>query len=149
MAGEGRGGYRQPSKPAAVSGPGALSARTDGGPGAQPVRAAPGQPYGQRQQLEAGQVVQPLPAQQAGLGGAGGRSPGQPPSPAAGSSMGGIFTDPTGMPGEPVTAGAGIGPGPGPSSYFQDDPDELLQVIYEQTGDDELRSLLEGRTFQG
>ena len=33
----GHGGYRRPTSPAPVSGPGALSQRTDGGPG-QPVR---------------------------------------------------------------------------------------------------------------
>ena len=44
-----RGGYRQPSNPAPVSGPGALSARTDGGAGSskQPIRRIPGQAYGE------------------------------------------------------------------------------------------------------
>ena len=48
-----RGGYRQPSNPAPVSGPGALSARTDGGAGnsKQPIRRIPGQAYGEQREL--------------------------------------------------------------------------------------------------
>ena len=46
-----------------MSGPGALSRRTDGGPGSdtQPIRAPKGQPYGQAQRLEAQQRAAPLP----------------------------------------------------------------------------------------
>lgn len=46
-----KGGYRKPNNPAPVSGPGALSRRTDGGPtqGAMPIPA--GQ-YGERKQLQ-------------------------------------------------------------------------------------------------
>ena len=44
-----RGGYREPSNPAPVSGPGALSQRTDGGP-SQPVRYISGLPQGQGQE---------------------------------------------------------------------------------------------------
>ena len=58
-----RGGYRQPSKPAAVSGPGALSARTDGGPGSakQPVQRIPGVDYGEQKALTEQQQAAPLP----------------------------------------------------------------------------------------
>ena len=42
---EGRGGYRAPSNPAPVSGPGALSQRTDGG-ATQPATYISGLPYG-------------------------------------------------------------------------------------------------------
>ena len=57
-----RGGYRQPSKPAAVSGPGALSARTDGGPGSakQPVQRIPGVEYGEQKALTEQQQAAPL-----------------------------------------------------------------------------------------
>ena len=58
-----RGGYRQPNKPAAVSGPGALSARTDGGAGSstQPIRRIPGQQYGEGKALVEQQQAAPLP----------------------------------------------------------------------------------------
>lgn len=56
---EGRGGYRQPNNPASVSGPGALSQRTDGGAidgMTQPVQSYTGGDYGNnkamRQQQE-------------------------------------------------------------------------------------------------
>lgn len=59
-----RGGYQPPQNPAPVSGPGALSARTDGGPGnqRQPIRVAPGQPYGERQAMEELQGSAPMAA---------------------------------------------------------------------------------------
>lgn len=54
-----RGGYRKPANPAAVSGPGASSARTDGGPG-QPIRVAPGGDYGDRKAMVAQQSAAPM-----------------------------------------------------------------------------------------
>jgi len=44
-----QGGYREPSNPAPVSGPGALSQRTDGGP-TQGAKYISGLPYGQGQE---------------------------------------------------------------------------------------------------
>ena len=89
------GGYRRPEHPAAVSGPGALSARTDGGP-TQPPQVAAGGPYGSRQEQMAVQQGAPLQ-------GGGGSTPAPVP-----------FDAPTANPGEPVTAGADLGPGIGP-----------------------------------
>jgi hypothetical protein len=97
------GGYRQPSSPAPVSGPGALSKRTDGGPG-QPVRAPSGGAYGERQQLEQLQQAAPLAES------AGGVTAGAPVDVTA-DLVG--FGAPTQMPDEPVTAGAALGAGPG------------------------------------
>lgn len=59
-----RGGRRQPTNPAPVSGPGALSARTDGGPGnaRQPLRVAGGGDYGERQAAEQLQAAAPMAA---------------------------------------------------------------------------------------
>ena len=54
-----RGGYRAPSNPAPVSGPGALSQRTDGGP-TQGAKYIPGLPYGQGQETYANQVAAPM-----------------------------------------------------------------------------------------
>ena len=98
------GGYRQPSSPAPVSGPGALSKRTDGGPG-QPVRAPSGGAYGERQELEQLQQGAALSATPGGDVGA----------PEAVDPTAGLigFGEPTQMPDEPVTAGAAAGAGPG------------------------------------
>ena len=54
-----QGGYRAPSNPAAISGPGALSQRTDGGP-TQPAKYIPGMPYGQGQETYSNQVAAPM-----------------------------------------------------------------------------------------
>jgi len=99
-----RGGYRQPGNPAPVSGPGALSQRTDGGPG-QPVRAPSGGAYGERQALEQMQQAAPLAASAGGDVGA-------PPMEDVSASVVG-FDAGTQMPETPVTAGAAMGDGPG------------------------------------
>lgn len=96
----GHGGYRKPSKPAPVSGPGALSRRTDGGP-TQPVRVAPGGEYGSRQEMEAIQGS-------ADMQGGGGSTPPPPPTIPLGA--------PSQSPGEPLTSGADLGPGLGPQA---------------------------------
>lgn len=102
------GGYRQPGSPAPVSGPGALSKRTDGGPGKQPVRAPSGGAYGDRQALEQMQQAAPLSASPGGDVGA--------PAPAdVGADVVG-FDQPTQMPDTPITAGAALGDGPGPEA---------------------------------
>lgn len=101
------GGYRKPTNPAPVSGPGALSRRTDG---KQPIMVAPGGAYGDRQDMTAIQQSAPM-AQQGPL---------STPQPAQG--LGDVtqgvtpLTAPSGAPGEPVTNGAALGPGAGPSA---------------------------------
>lgn len=92
----GHGGYRRPSDPAPVSGPGALSRRTDGGP-TQPVQIAPGGAYGDRKEMQSIQSGAPM---------AGG---GPTPTPAP-------FDSPSSRPDEPVTAGADAGAGIGPAA---------------------------------
>jgi hypothetical protein len=54
-----QGGYRKPNNPAPVSGPGALSQRTDGGP-TQPATYISGLPQGQGQQNYDNQVAAPM-----------------------------------------------------------------------------------------
>lgn len=93
----GKGGYQPPAHPAAVSGPGALSQRTDGGPGQQPVRALPDAKYGDSAAFVAQQQGAPVPA-----------GPGLP-------EVVGLDA-PTQRPDEHVTAGAALGPGPGPEA---------------------------------
>ena len=101
------GGYRQPSSPAPVSGPGALSKRTDGpaGGGSQPVRAPSGGAYGDRQELEQLQQAAPLSASPGGDAGAPGGAD------VTADLVG--FGAASQMPDEPITAGAAAGAGPG------------------------------------
>ena len=100
-----RGGYQQPSKPAPVSGPGALSRRTDGGPG-QPVRNPGGMAYGENSEFVAQQQAAPMA----------GRSVTAPSGGLADliSVPTTPLSAPTGFPDEPITAGVAGGPGPGP-----------------------------------
>ena len=99
---DGRGGYQKPSNPAPVSGPGALSKRTDG---AQPVRDLPDADYGENRDFVEAQQGAPL-AEAGALS----------PSGAAPTGGGGSLTPfdaETMQPGVPVTAGAPMGAGPG------------------------------------
>lgn len=105
MAGQ-HGGKRTPANPAPVSGPGALSKRTDGGPTSQPPMVANGGPYGSRQEMEAIQAGAAL------QGGGGGNT--APAGPTAADMI--PFGAPTQNPGEPITAGAELGPGIGPQA---------------------------------
>lgn len=96
---DGHGGYRTPSHPAAVSGPGAHSARTDRGPKQHDIT---GGSYGDAQEFRAQQSAAPMSA-----------PPGQPGSTPAPPQMPTSLDAPTTMPDEPVTAGADAGAGPG------------------------------------
>ena len=106
----GHGGYRRPTNPAPVSGPGALSRRTDG---KQPVMDLPNAGYGEQADFHAIQSGAPLA-----------QAPGVPsaPTPAGGPPSLTPLDAPTARPGEPVTAGAPMGPGPGPESLGLPDP---------------------------
>jgi len=90
------GGYRAPSKPAPVSGPGALSQRTDG-PG-QPTRSMPNAAYGEQAEFADMQGG-------ARMSDSGRQMPQITPLGA-----------PTMRPDEPVTAGSPSGPGVGPEA---------------------------------
>lgn len=100
-----RGGYRKPSKPAAFSGVGRDSKRTDGGPmdmakKQQPIRPLPanGQ-YGARAASVQQQSSAPMAAA----------------APVELPKLSGLF-DPTARPNEAVTSGSPIGAGPGPEA---------------------------------
>lgn len=101
----GHGGNRTPSKPAAVSGPGALSRRTDGGPG-QPVRDTTGGAYGDAQAFRGMQQQSPMAS-----------APATPPMPPGGGSGQPMTATPlhapSAMPDVPVTDGAAAGAGAG------------------------------------
>lgn len=107
----GRGGYQAPNNPAPVSGPGAMSARTDGGP--QAIQRLSNAAYGEQKNFQ--QIQQGAPM-------AGGISPSGGPPPSAfrqaaqtGGSGNAVvpLSEPTQRPGEPVTSGAASGAGPG------------------------------------
>lgn len=116
-----RGGYRQPGNPAPVSGPGALSKRTDGGP-SQPVRAPSGGKYGERQALEQMQQGAPVSASPGGDVGA--------PEPADLTADLVGFDAPTQMPDTPVTAGAELGDGPGLEALgLPNEPDDDMRRL--------------------
>lgn len=96
-----QGGYRQPNNPAPVSGPGAMSQRTDGGPAdTQAAKYISGLPYGEGQAMMDIQGSAPMAA-----------AP-QMPAPAPVVPL----SAPTQRAGEPVTSGADVGPGPDMSS---------------------------------
>src|SRR5512139_1806256 len=92
---DGHGGYRRPSNPAPVSGPGALSQRTDGG---VPRMDVTGLGYGENGDLNAAQSAAPM------------TRPSAAPSPSV--AMPTPLGDPSAFPDQPVTAGADAGPGP-------------------------------------
>lgn len=92
------GGYRKPSHPAAVSGPGAHSARTDGRPQQMTL---PDARYGEAANFQQIQQGAALSAPQS--------SGGQAPAMSQPTPM----SNPSGMPDVPVTAGAAAGAGPG------------------------------------
>jgi hypothetical protein len=98
----GRGGYQPPARPAAVSGPGAASARTDGG---QPMATMPDAQYGEEKTFHDQQAGAPL---------ASAGPPTGPGGPAGPMPVG--LDQPSQYPDEPVTAGAASGPGPGPEA---------------------------------
>lgn len=96
----GKGGYQAPNNPAPVSGPGALSQRTDGGPAdTQAAKYVSGLPYGEGQAMMNMQQAAPMAA--AGM---------SAPAPIV------PLNAPSQRPEEPVTAGANAGPGPDMSS---------------------------------
>lgn len=112
-----RGGYRKPSKPAPVSGPGRLSRRTDGGPGSkQAMQAIPsnGQ-YGYRSETAAATQGAPL---------AGSATPITPvDAMKRAQNMANPITAidaPTAFPGRPVTHGSSMGPGLTPDTVIPD-----------------------------
>lgn len=91
------GGYRKPGNPAPVSGPGALSKRTDGG---VPRLDVTGMSYGENGALNAAQSAAPLSA------------PGGGGAPAPQVSAPTPLGAPSAFANEPVTAGADHGAGP-------------------------------------
>lgn len=102
------GGYRLPTNPAPVSGPGALSARTDGFPGQNQV-VPTGLPYGDAKQLQLQEQTAPMAVAQDA-------SPQMPAVPQLPAGTTVPTLPPFGesqRPDEPITHGLDIGPGAG------------------------------------
>lgn len=117
-----RGGARTPANPAAVSGPGAHSQRTDGGPSDTTGRAdlaAAGGPFGARKAIETQAAGAPVVT---GGGGAGAAPAGGAPGESASSAFG-----PTERPNEPITEGAVM-----PQQGAEPDTEMVLRALYEQ-----------------
>lgn len=117
------GGYRPPTNPAPVSGPGKLSRRTDGGPAQppqQPIRDIPNAAYGEQQTFRADQAGAPMAT-----------TPGpdnQPQTPPVDlSNVVPLHAD-TQRPNEPVTAGADAGAGPGAAALGLPNPGDDASV---------------------
>ena len=133
--GKGRGGYQKPSNPAPVSGPGAASARTDGGAAKPPLPT--GQPYGARQQLEQFQASGPMTGPPPSIPAAGGTAP--PTAPPAAPPLDPFA--PTSRPNEPITAGVPVGAG-SPGGFLPADADDWIRSAYAATGHPALAELL-------
>lgn len=115
------GGYRKPSHPAAVSGPGAHSRRTDGAP----IMDLPDAKYGEAQQFDQIQHG-------AAMGGPSGPAAG---APQEGTPMPTPIGAPTGNPGQPVTAGADAGLGPDSSVLGIPNPANEAEDLRQRYGD--------------
>ena len=112
------GGPRTPANPAPVSGPGAMSARTDGGPG-QPMRDMPDAAYGEQaefQEIQGGAPMAMDPSMDPAM--AGPSAP--PPMPLGAPSM---------RPNEPLTEGVPYGDGANSLAGIQNVMEEDMQVL--------------------
>lgn len=117
---DGHGGYRKPSSPAAVSGPGAHSARTDGRPQQMDL---PNAKYGEAADFAAVQGGAPLSAPSTPSGGA--PAPMTPPTP---------LGDPSQDPNQPVTSGANAGAGPDMASLGLPDDGNFSADLKQRLG---------------
>lgn len=132
------GGYQKPKHPAAFSGPGKFSRRTDGGPGdkRQAAQAMPSQSYGDGVDMAAIQTSAPLAA----TGSMNGVEPGAAAAP---NQMPPIvpLSAPSQRPDEPITSGIDRGPGVGASALGASTPtgkvsDALEKMLpYDNTGE--------------
>lgn len=106
-----KGGYRKPNNPAPVSGPGALSRRTDGGPVQAGKEMSSNGKYGERKELR--EMQQAAPMQGNTIPSAPAPTIATPRQPVTN-----LFA-PTQRPDEPITAGAPVGAGRTPEPAGQ------------------------------
>lgn len=120
---EQHGGYRRPSNPSPVSGPGRMARRTDGGPQQSTVPMT-GMGYGENADYNDIQSSAPLAATPSVSNTRARKS--SPTGPAVAATP--LFA-PTQRPDEPVTAGAPFGPGDGPDAPTSPTPPEEIEII--------------------
>lgn len=114
------GGPRTPANPAPVSGPGALSARTDGFPG-QANMQLPDAAYGEQADFQDIQSGAPMAADPTMGGDPMGMMPSAPPPPG--------LRDPSLRPNEPLTEGVPVGPGTNSLQGVQNVMQEDMQTM--------------------
>ena len=130
----GHGGYRQPGNPAVVSGPGAMSSRTDTARAMNPDSPS----YGESAALESMKAGAPMAGGGALSGAA--AQPAPQVDPFAGMTP---FGAPTQNPGQPVTAGASAGAGPGTSALgLPQSPREAARQDVSALGDSTIQALI-------
>lgn len=145
---ENRGGYRRPKDPAASSGVGKRSRRTDGRQAVKSpnVQDSTDLQQGDRERIRQGQSIQPLSET---------RSPQvAAPAPSPTSTSGGgtatlpahVFGGDSSRPDEPITEGLPFGAGGGPEALAPVDPTDdmevVLQGIVSLTGDQAISQML-------
>lgn len=118
----GHGGYRRPSNPAPVSGPGKLSKRTDG---RQAVRDLPDAEYGGNKEFRDLQQAAPVAQASAPPAGGGG-----------GIDLSGVvgLDQPSQAVDQPVTAGADAGAGPGTEALGLSEMDGTREELIRRYG---------------
>jgi len=124
-----RGGYRKPANPASVSGPGALSRRTDG---KQPVMNITGGKYGENKQLNELQRSAPMAQAKTPQ-----RLPAQPQQRQQPQKVTPLFA-PTERPAEATTAGMPFGEGTNSMDNISISPPTLKETLLKalQTSND-------------
>lgn len=104
---DGHGGYRRPTHPSPVSGPGRLARRTDG---QQPVADLPNAKYGENTAYRQAQMGAPMSGD---IGSGGAAATAAPAGPDLSQIV--PLGAPSQRPDEPITAGMSGGPGAGPA----------------------------------
>lgn len=143
-----RGGYQPPKKPAAVSGPGKLSRRTDGVQAikSENVSDRADMQQGDRKAIEQAQAIAPLGKSNVG------RTPGKTPSPTSAGAASAqppsfLFDEPSIRPNEPTTTGMDMGPGAGSDILANPPPNndprmDVLQYLVLNYGNQDAAQML-------
>lgn len=135
-----KGGYRKPGNPAPVSGPGALSRRTDGGPVQGAMEIPANGKYGERKALQEMQTAAPMQ----------GNPVPNLPTPTVEPVT--KLTEATQRPEEPVTAGMPFGPGsntPPPMYQQVDEVAAQIRAAYQMFPNDDLYRLITALEAEG
>lgn len=146
------GGRRTPREPAAVSGPGSLSRRTDAGVARQPIDVpnvgeSTDLVHGDRQRLEEAQRVAGVPrAATPRLSPAGGTAPPPPGTGGAPAGLPDFLFEESDRPDEPLTEGMPFGPGAGSEMLAQEpqnDQEVVLQFLIDSFNDEAAFQMLQ------